>query len=39
MKVNLSTQPKPSICVHGNISRMFFCGKISLKLGRVEETE
>jgi hypothetical protein len=39
MKVNLSTRPKPSICVRGNISRVYFLLKMSLKLGWVELTE
>lgn len=39
MKVNLSTRSKPLIYVYGNISRVFFVVKMSLKLGRVELTE
>jgi len=35
IKVNLSTRLIPSICVHGNNRGCFFCGKMSLKLGRV----
>jgi len=38
MKVNLSTRLIPLMCVHGNISRVFFMRNMSQNMDRVEWT-